>query len=78
MGVSAFPGCGGLNSGFICKFIDNIVKMFVYWGLSQNLIGPAGYFRDPHNIVDYIKYSNFLPSLNNERGTEYEKLIRKS
>ena len=78
MGVSAFPGCGGSDAGFLCQVIDSVVNTFVYWWIPQHLIGPAGYFRDPLNLNQYSKYSDFLPSLNNERGSEYEKLIRKS
>jgi palmitoyl-protein thioesterase len=77
MGVADFPGCGGSSKGFICSMIDFIVKTLVYtWG-SQHFIGPAGYFRDPSNLNVYNRYSDFLPSLNNERGSDSSKLVRK-
>ena len=77
-GVADFPGCSiKMDNGWMCRFINKIVKTFVYWALPQHFIGPAGYFRDPQNLLQYEKYSHFLPSLNNERGTEFEKLIRR-
>ena len=37
----------------------------------QKIIGPAGYFRDPTNLNDYVAYSTFLPYLNNEKPEYY-------
>ena len=65
MGVSAIPGCG--QKGLICSIINFIADQFVYFPLIQNLIGPAGYFRNPADIPDYLEYSVFLPYLNGEK-----------
>jgi palmitoyl-protein thioesterase len=45
------------------------VKKFVYIGLIQDIVAPAGYFRDVNNLKTYEKKSVFLPSLNNEEDT---------
>jgi len=34
----------------------------------QENIGPAGYFRDPNGLKDYIADSIFLPYINNEKS----------
>jgi len=74
MGVSDIPGC--LN-GFFCKLINSVVRSLVYMGLAQHHIGPAGYFRDPAHMVEYVNGSVFLPDENNERGTEESKAALK-
>jgi len=65
MGVSAIPGCG--QKGLICNIVNFIADQFVYFPLIQNWIGPAGYFRNPADIPDYLEFSVFLPYLNGEK-----------
>jgi len=70
MGVSDIPHC---FHGPICKLINGVVREAVYLGIAQNHIGPAGYFRDPAHMTNYLSGSVFLPGVNNERGTDEEK-----
>lgn len=65
MGVSDVPGC---FNGKICHLINMAVRREVYDRRIQNHVGPAGYFRDPHHMSEYIADSVFLPWLNNEEG----------
>jgi palmitoyl-protein thioesterase len=64
MGVSDIPGC---FDGAICNTINDLAREFVYMGIVQSHLGPAGYFRDPSNMEGYLK-TEFLPYLNNEAG----------
>lgn len=63
MGVAAIPHC---FEGFICNIVNSIAKDFVYTSLIQNLIGPAGYFRDIQHEKQYKAGSVFLPHIDNE------------
>ncbi len=65
MGVSASPHC---FTGLFCEMINYIVDNLVYFQTIQNNVGPAGYFRDPRDLDNYLKYSVFLPYLNNEKA----------
>lgn len=47
--------------------IDFIVDNLVYFDIIQNLVGPAGYFRDPRDLDLYYEHSVFLPYANNEK-----------
>lgn len=66
MGVDAIPHC---IEGFICNIVNYVAKKFVYLDIVQNLLAPAGYFRDVNNLKGYEKHSVFLPELNNEEDT---------
>lgn len=74
MGVSDLPHC---FSGFICSMVNKVVRNFVYMKLVQNIVGPAGYFRDPAHLDEYLSGSVFLPDENNERGTDEAKAAAK-
>jgi len=39
--------------------------MGVYSDIAQKHIGPAGYFKDPYHLDEYVKQNHFLPPLNN-------------
>ena len=65
MGVEALPHCGG---SFFCYPINSLAKGLVYTEKVQKSIGPAGYFRNPKNMKEYMEKSVFLPDLNNERN----------
>lgn len=65
MGVSDVPHC---FNGFFCELVNSVARSLVYMGIVQNHFGPAGYFRDPHHMNQYLNDSVFLASLNNERG----------
>jgi hypothetical protein len=63
MGVADIPNC---FNGFICNMINSVARDLVYDTFIQNMIGPAGYFRDVNHIPQYLAGSVFLPHLNNE------------
>ena len=46
--------------------INSVARELVYDTFIQNMIGPAGYFRDVNNISRYLGGSVFLPHLNTE------------
>jgi len=64
MGVAATPNC---FEGFFCNILNFIVKNLVYFQAIQDLVGPAGYFRDPNHLTEYLDYSVFLPYVNGEK-----------
>jgi len=64
--VATFPNC---HSGWICDIFNSIIKLGVYNSYVQDHIGPAGYFKDPYHLDDYLKANKFLPPLNNHPGT---------
>jgi palmitoyl-protein thioesterase len=71
MGVSASPGC---SSGAWCDVINYIIENLVYFSEIQDMVGPAGYFRDPADIANFMEYSVFLPYLNNIKNiTDHAK-----
>ena len=63
MGVDKIPQC---TTGWKCKFVNYLAGDVVYLPLVQQLIGPAGYYRDPLHLEAYLKHSNLLRFLNNE------------
>jgi len=65
MGVAAIPGC---FEGLLCNTINFIAKQLVYFTYIQDYIGPAGYFRDPSDLKNYLDYSVFLPYVNGEKA----------
>ena len=69
MGVNDIPHC---FNGFICNIVNSVARDFVYTEFIQNLIGPAGYFRDAGHINQYLNGSVFLPHLNNEESDEVD------
>jgi palmitoyl-protein thioesterase len=64
MGTDAVPHC---FSGPLCYIINLVAKNAVYFKNIQKVLGPAGYFRDPKHMKDYLEDSVFLPYLNNEK-----------
>ena len=64
MGTQAIPHCG---HGIFCDIINKLTDSVVYFKLAQNFVGPAGYFRDPKDLKNYLADSVFLPYLNNEK-----------
>ena len=74
MGVADIPHC---FNGFICNIVNSVARDFVYTEFIQNLIGPAGYFRDAGHYQHYLNGSVFLPHLNNEEDDADAKAARK-
>ena len=62
MGVADIPMC---FNGKICLLINKVVRSRVYKSFIQNMVGPAGYFMDPHHESEYLAGSVFLPHINN-------------
>ena len=74
MGVSDIPHC---FSGSICSLVNGVAREFVYDNFIQNMIGPAGYFRDPWHNSQYLAGSVFLPHVNNEEDDSEAQAARK-
>lgn len=72
MGVQAVPHC---QSGIMCKWINYVAQHATDLQLIQNIVGPAGYYRDPKHLDSYLKDSCFLPYINNEE-TEKSDLYK--
>lgn len=68
MGVAVLPKCTGFWA-YLCAPFNFIVGNLVYTSFAQNHVGPAGYFRNPHDYNSYLEGSTFLPDLNNEKNT---------
>lgn len=74
MGVDAFPHC---FDGVLCDVLNFVVRQLVYMPFAQNLIAPAGYFRDPANLATYSNSSVMLAALNNEKDTHNPTYVQK-
>lgn len=54
--------------------LNFVVDNLVYFEYIQDTVGPAGYFRDPADLDTFMKYSVFLPYLNNIKNTtDYQR-----
>ena len=49
------------------NLINYVADNLVYFDVIQNMVGPAGYFRDPNDLDVYLQSSCFLPYLNGEK-----------
>jgi len=74
MGVADLPQC---FDGDVCATVNTVVRKLVYKDLIQNIVGPAGYFRDPWHMDEYLSNSVFLRFLNNEAGEDADKARNK-
>lgn len=74
MGVSKSPHC---FDGWMCDVINYVFDQLAYFELAQDWVGPAGYFRDPNDLQNYLKYSCFLPDVNNERPSNSSEATSK-
>jgi palmitoyl-protein thioesterase len=70
MGVADIPHC---FNGKLCRLINTVARKFVYFKRIQDHIGPAGYFRSPHQMKEYVADSVFLAQANNEKGDDATK-----
>ncbi len=75
MGVSDIPSCFGDG---LCSYINYVARNLAYYPIIQGVLGPAGYFRDPMHMEQYLSESEMLPYLNNEAGTEEAKAAIKT
>jgi len=74
LGVVDIPNC---FNGFICEMINGVARDLVYDKWVQNILGPAGYFRDTYHFDKYLEGSVFLPYLNNEEASDESAPARK-
>lgn len=65
MGVADIPKC---TIPGICSVLNWATRELVYSSFIQNIVGPAGYFKDPYHYQRYLEGSTFLADLNNERN----------
>ena len=64
MGVASIPHCEG---GALCDMINTIAGAAVYHTIPQQIVGPAGYFKDMDNYDKYLEKS-ILAEINNEKS----------
>jgi len=62
IGVSSSSMC---VNGTYCELQRTITNWGSYWYLAQKFLGPASYYLDPNNYEGFLKYSTFLPYINN-------------
>ena len=75
MGVNGVPHCG-FESG-LCSIMNKFIgKYLVYSKFVQEVVGPAGYYRDSFNLKQYQTGSTFLAALNNERDFDQKSKDR--
>jgi len=74
MGVTAIPHC---FNGIFCDLVNRLARSLAYGTIVQNFLAPAGYFRDPDHMPEYLQNSVLLAKLNNEVGTDSEKALSK-
>ncbi|ERF70484.1 hypothetical protein EPUS_07340 [Endocarpon pusillum Z07020] len=66
-GISDFQGCASVFD-LICQAANGLLKLGTWSDFVQSRLVPAQYFRDPENLPHYLKSSNFLADVNNERA----------
>ncbi|KAK7076506.1 holo-[acyl-carrier-protein] synthase, partial [Halocaridina rubra] len=59
------------------QFIKETVFELFYSRMGQS-VSIANYWNDPHHQDLYYKYSDYLPYVNNEIDTSYEKSYRRN
>lgn len=71
-GVSRIPYTAYKN---IPYYLNLLIESTVYNNIVQSILGPAGYFKTLKHYSDYLKYSKFLPIINNEKevNEDYRK-----
>lgn len=65
LGIASLPPCG--TSDFLCKRRNQLFESEVYTDYAQSHIVSAQYYRDSTRYDEYLKKSEFLAGLNNER-----------
>lgn len=70
MGVAELPLCG--EGDWLCRRRNALLRGQVWNRGVQRLVVPAQYFRDPLRYGQYIKFSNFLADVNNERAALFD------
>ena len=74
-GISHLPRCPGINET-LCRYAHSLIDSGVYSSDVQKTLIQAQYWHDPLNNDLYLKYSNFLADINNERDQKNEEYKR--
>ncbi|PWY74827.1 palmitoyl-protein thioesterase precursor [Aspergillus eucalypticola CBS 122712] len=71
-GISQFQSCAW--NDFICRGAEALLRSGRWSTFVQGRLVPAQYFRDPEpsEMEEYLKHSNFLADVNNERVVKNE------
>ncbi|KAI9696775.1 MAG: hypothetical protein M1836_005137 [Candelina mexicana] len=67
-GISDFKTCGATD--WLCKGVTALLRGNRWSSFVQSHVVPAQYYRDPEDLENYLEFSNFLASINNERDTK--------
>ncbi|KAI9718615.1 MAG: hypothetical protein M1812_004066 [Candelaria pacifica] len=67
-GISEFKNCGATD--WLCKGATALLRGNRWSEFLQSRVVPAQYYRDPEDLENYLEFSNFLASVNNERDTK--------
>ena len=70
-GVFGLPRCPGINVT-LCEYARELIDLGVYRDFVQHHLIQAQYWHDPWDNDLYLKSSNFLADINNERSTKNE------
>ncbi|KAL2414112.1 Palmitoyl-protein thioesterase 1 [Exophiala dermatitidis] len=66
-GIAEFQKCNGATD-WICQGANALLKSNTVWSdFIQSRLVPAQYYRDLNDYENYLKHSNFLADINNER-----------
>lgn len=78
-GITKFQSCSETGD-WVCRGAEALLRFGRWSSFVQSRFVPAQYFRRPDELEDYIKHSNFLADINNERplkNAEYKKNLEK-
>lgn len=67
-GITEFKDCN--ENDFLCKGAMALLRWNVWGSYVQNRVVPAQYYRPTDDYESYLKGSNFLADINNERATK--------
>ncbi|EGE02327.1 palmitoyl-protein thioesterase [Trichophyton equinum CBS 127.97] len=71
-GIASFTACKD-SGDWLCWSFNALLRFGTWSSIAQSGLVPAQYFRDPEELEDYLKYSNFLADINNERAVKNPK-----
>lgn len=58
---------------WVCRGAEGLLEAGKWSSLAQGHLVPAQYYRDPEDMENYLRYSNFLADVNNEREVKDER-----
>ncbi|KIX04070.1 uncharacterized protein Z518_07623 [Rhinocladiella mackenziei CBS 650.93] len=69
-GIVEFQKCASATD-WICQGANALLKSSTVWSdFVQSRLVPAQYYRDTNDFENYLKHSNFLADINNERNVK--------